>query len=267
MTLLAATLVPYGRDGRIDPQLLRAHALWVLGHGVEGFAPLTLEFPWLRPPEKEQVLQVLGDVAAGRPLLPNVWDPDPNVAVRLAQVAVGAGAKAVLLPPPLGHAVTEDGVVAWYRVIARAVGVPTLAWFAPRYAPEPSARLLRRLRTEAGIAGLLDGYGEVARLRRLAQEWPERLWAADDAVLPALADTPGLVGCLSELANLYPELARRLFRGGEEGLAAAWSDRARIVERAGGIPAMKRLLGVGARIPVIGADEAVLRQLPAPSFR
>lgn len=267
MNLLASTLVPYARDGRVDPAALRAHTLWVLGHGVTGLAPLLAEFLWLRPPEKEQVLQVVADAAGGRPFLPNVWDADPNVAIRLAALAASLGAKAVVLPPPMVDPIGDDGVVAWYRVIGRTVTVPVVAWHHPRFGPDLTPRLLGRMRAEAGVAGVLDASGDAFRARRTAEDWAQRAWAGGDEVLPSLLDAPGLVGGVSDLAGLYPELGRRLFLEGDRALADAWTTRAAVIRRAGGLPAIKRLLGLGSRVPFVGADEALRKDLPPAGFR
>ncbi|MFN7142201.1 MAG: dihydrodipicolinate synthase family protein, partial [Myxococcota bacterium] len=267
MALLVDTLIPFAADGHVDPGAARAHALWLLGHGVDGFAVGASEAFHVDRKEKERILEVVADVGRGRPILFPIWDPSPAYVVKLGRVAADRGATAALLPTPLFLPVSEDGVVEWFRSVAEHVPIPVVAWHHPRFGNPLTPRILARLKAETALGGFLDASGDAHRVRRLAEVWSDTGWAAIDDGMPAadldgLAPLPALAGGVSRLANAWPDLVRRAWVDREPGLAEAVARRSAAVDRAGGLAALKRTIGVGARLPVAGVDVAEADELP-----
>lgn len=266
MTLLCDHIVPFTPQGRVDLTALRVHLLWMQAAGVDGFVSCAAEFLSLDHKEKEQVFEVVADATPGGPVLACVWDPSPTRALKLGQRAAALGARAVVVPPPLLEPVAEDAVVEWYRVFAQNQPLPVLAWHSPRFGNDLGPALAARLYADAGVAGLLDASDDAFRVRRVAAGRPGAVWAYGDAT-PGIAAVPGLAGVVSRIANCWPKLAVRHFKAGEAEVADAVPLRALGLARAGGIPAIKRILGVQGRLPNVGVDEAQLDRLPPTDFR
>jgi dihydrodipicolinate synthase/N-acetylneuraminate lyase len=272
LPLLVDTVVPFSAEGQVDLGAVRAHTLWLLGHGVDGFAPGASDFLAVDRREKERILEVVADAAPGRPLFPVIWDPSPAWSVRFARQAQELGATAVLLPPPLLFPVREDAVIAWYRALALAVPLPLVAWLHPRFGNAFGPQLCTRLLAETTVAGWLDATGDVHRLRRLATAHPFRAWVAIDEGLSAhdladLASTPMLAGGVSRVANAWPELVRKAWNEGAPSLLEAVVHRAAVLQRAGGADALRHLLGLRGRFATEGVDSHELVHLPAAGFR
>ncbi|MDP2313893.1 MAG: dihydrodipicolinate synthase family protein [Pseudomonadota bacterium] len=272
MPLLVDTIIPFAADGHVDLGAVRAHALWLFAHGVDGLLPGATEFLHVDRKEKERILEVVTDVAAGRTILFPIWDPSPAYVLKLGRTAAERGATGLLLPPPLLLPVPEDSLVDWYRSVAQHLALPLYAWHHPRFGNPLTPRLLVRLATETKVAGFLDASGDLHRLRRAIEAWPGRGFATleDGLAAPeirALAAVPGLAGGVSRLANAWPELVRRAWVEGADELWDAVVRRAAAVDRAGGTAALKRALGVGSRLPLAGVDAAELARLPASTFR
>lgn len=265
MTLICDNLVPFNAQGRVDTGALRAHVLWLVAHGVDGFFPAASEFLHVDNKEKEQIIEVVADAAPGCPLLICAWDPSPTRAIRIGEAAAAHGARALVVPPPLFTPVPDTAMIEWYRVLKRNLPLPVLAWHNPRFGNDLSTATLDRLCTKYGLEGWVDASGDPFRVRRLASAHPGRTWASSDEA-PAVAEIDGLAGVVSRLANVYPDLAVRLFEEGDKGVAEAVSQRLQQLTRAGGIGAMKRLLGMQARLPIVGADEAEMMRLPPTGF-
>ncbi len=270
--LLVDTIVPFAPDGHVDLGAVRAHTLWLLAHGVDGLVPGATEFLHIDRKEKERILEVVTDVAAGRTLLIPIWDPSPAYVLKLGRMAAERGASGVVLPPPLLHPVPEDSLVDWFRSVAQHLTLPLYAWHHPRFGNPLTPRLLGRLAAETQVAGFIDASGDLHRLRRVVGAWPDRAWAALDEglsapELTALAGLPQLAGGISRLANAWPELVRRAWIEGAEEVGDALVRRAAAVERAGGTAALKRTLGLGSRLPLAGVDPAEFARLPASTFR
>ncbi|MES2643243.1 MAG: dihydrodipicolinate synthase family protein [Myxococcota bacterium] len=276
MPLLVDTILPFAPDGHVDLGAIRAHTLWLCAQGVDGLVPGGAEFLHVDRKEKERILEVVADVAGETTLLFPIWDPSPAYVLKLGRLAAERGVAGVLLPPPLLLAVPEEALLDWFRSVAQHLAVPLYAWHHPRFGNALTPRLLARLATETKVAGVLDASGDLHRLRRVVAAWPGHVWAALDeglnaSELHALALTPGLAGGVSRLANAWPDLVRRAWGHealpGDEELFDAVVRRAAAVERAGGVAALKRALGLGSRLPLAGVDAAEFARLPPSTFR
>ncbi len=265
MSLLVANVVPFARTSRVDTGALRAHLLWLLGSGGEGLAPLADEFLWLDPEEKEQIITLCCDVGTGKPVLPCIWAPSPGQVARLAKHAEASGAMGVILPPPLLHTLQPEALMSWYRTAAMAVHIPIFAWMHPAFGNDLSPTMLERLSGEIGIAGFLDSFGDAFRVRRLAKQFPGRAWLGDDGLAGELRGTHGLAGLVSKAANVWPEMASRLWRGKEE-LGEAWRARSQALTRAGDVAATKHILRMGVRPPFTEVDSEQMEKLPNAGF-
>lgn len=265
MSLLVANVVPFARTARVDTGALRAHLLWLLGSGANGLVPLADEFLWLEPDEKEQVITLCCDVGTGRPVLPCVWAPAPGQIARLARHAEQAGAMGVVLPPPLLHAMPVEALLSWYRAAAMAVHIPVFAWMHPAFGNDLPAATLARLHAEVGVAGFLDSYGDAFRLRRLARQFPGRTWLGHDGLAGEIAGTPGIAGFVSRAANVWPEMAGRIWTG-KADLTEAWRVRVQGLQRAGDVAAIKHALHMGVRPPFTEVDQEAIDKLPSAGF-
>lgn len=266
MSLLIANVVPFNRHSQVDAGALRAHLLWLLGNGADGLAPLSDEFLWLDPDEKEQVITVCCDVGAGRPVLPCVWAPAPGQVARLARHAEKSGAMGVILPPPLLHALPVEAIVSWYRVAALSVRIPVFAWMHPAFGNDLPPSVLARLQAEVGVAGFLDSFGDAYRMRRLANAFPGRAWLGDDGLAGEAREVAGIAGYVTRAGNVWPEMATRLWKGKEE-LAEAWRGRTQALARAGDVAAIKQALRMGTRPPFTAVDEDAMGKLPGATFQ
>ncbi len=270
MALLVDTIVPFGPDGHVDIGAARAHLLWLLSHRIDGVALACTEFLHLDRKEKEKLLELAADMSRGRTLLFPIWDSTPGYVARLGKAAAAAGAVA-LLPPPIHVAVSEDALFEWFASVATHVGGRVLAWHDPRFNNPLGERLLARLAAETTISGWLDGSADLHRLRRQASAWPNAGWVGLDegytaTELDQLSQVQELAGATCRLANAWPDLVSRAWNRTEPTLFDAMAHRNALVDRAGGVAALKRHLGVGSRLPLIASGNADFDRLPPTGF-
>ncbi|MEO0604090.1 MAG: hypothetical protein AAF211_21815, partial [Myxococcota bacterium] len=119
------------------------------------------------------------------------------------------------------------------------------------------------LREDGVLAGVLDDSRDRFRVARLAQLAPGGVMAGGDDLLPDLLEVPGLHAFVSILANLWPAFVLQLVRDRDAAMGQAWVERAQRVRAAGGLGAVKSLLSMGCRGPVLAAPDDALRGLPA----
>ncbi len=262
--LLVSLVTPHDAQGRVDLPRLRAHVLWLAAQGVDGFvATLTAgELPYLTDREKEAIHRTVLDAAGRRPVYVCTWDPSPATATWLTRAAIDGGAAGVVLPPPLYVDLDDDTVGDWFRSMAPEDG-GLVAYHHPAHVRTTvSAALMDRLHAEKVLSGVLDASEDVWRLQRIARAKPSFVLAGGDRVLATLPDLP-LRAVVSELANAWPSLCLRAWRDGDADLGDALLDRVSRIRRAGGARALKSLLRMGGRRPLIAPPDAALDGLPA----
>ncbi len=269
MLFLVATVTPFDARGRVDIGRLRAHVLWLAAQGVDGFVPTgtTGEFLYLTDRERGAVHRTVLDAAGVKPVYPCTWDPSPGTTAYLTDQAREMGASGVLMPPPLYYKLDDDAVVRWFAHVAQTAQLPVLAYHNPAHLPSGiSPQLYARLRAEELIVGMKDSSRDVHRLRRLVVSDPGGIWAGGDAMLGQIRAAGPIAGFISGAGNVWPRFLQRLFRDRDPALEQALVDRTNRLRRAGGIRAMKGLLGMGCRMPLPEVPIDALTDLPPSEF-
>jgi 4-hydroxy-tetrahydrodipicolinate synthase len=154
------------------------------------------------------------------------------------------GADAVLSVVPYYNKPMQAGILAHFQAIAASTALPIVLHDVPsRTAREMTDETILRLSESSRFIGLNDSTGSLARLARLRSMLPRgfRLLCGNDAHAMAYLASGG-DGCISAIANLFPELCRRIYDGCTMGN----------VQIASGLSA--RLAAIGA---VLAADSPV----------
>ncbi len=270
MQFLVATVTPFDTRGRVDLARLRAHILWLLAQGVDGFVPTgtTGEFLYLTDREREAVHRTVLDTAPNAPVYPCTWDPSPTTTQYLTDAAREQGATAVMLPPPLYYPLEDEVVEGWYRRIHDATGFQILAYHNPKHIPSGvSSDVYARLRADGVLVGMKDSSGDIFRLQRLCDSDPGTVFAGRDRILGEAAQLTNAAGFISSLGNVWPEFCLRVFKRRETQLEEALLHRVTSVRRAGGIRALKKVLGMACRAPLVEPSDEAVSQLPSPELR
>ena len=266
MLYLVANLTPFDARGKVDLPRLRAHVLWLAAQGVDGFVPTgtTGEFLYLSDREREAVHHAVLDAAGASPVYPCTYDPSPSTCAWLTDAAREQGASGILMPPPLYYRVDDATVLRYYREIADRARLPVLAYHNPKHLQTAiSPTLYGSLRKIDGLVGMKDSSGDIFRLRRLAAADPGSIWAGGDLILPEARGVPGLAGFISAAGNVWPSLCVRIWKKGEAQLGEALTERVSKLQEAGGLRAMKALLGMKGRMPLPESQAPQLEGLTA----
>ncbi|MEQ1564004.1 MAG: dihydrodipicolinate synthase family protein [Myxococcota bacterium] len=264
MQFYVALLTPFDTRGRVDLARLRAHVLWLAAQGVDGFVPTgtTGEFLYLSDREREAIHRTVLDAARGRPVYPCTWDPSQATTSFLTEAARDQGAAGVLLPPPVYYEVDDRVARAWYETTADK-NIAVLAYHHPRHLKTRiSPSLYDDLRASGLVSGLMDCSEDPHRLRRMAAPDPGTVFAGGDRLIAQAPKIADLGAFVSSIANVWPSFCMRLFRSGESQLEDALIDRVNRIRGAGGLRALKALLRMGCRSPLIEPLDAELIGLP-----
>ena len=148
-------VTPFFEDGRVDEESLRKLIDFNVAAGVHGLGvALGSEVFKLNEAERDQVVRCVVDHTAGRvPVVINTGAAGADLAAHHSRAAERAGADALMVMPPTLMPVGPEEIVAYYRTVAGAVGIPIVLQDIPQ-APIPPGLALR-------IADACDNVGYI----------------------------------------------------------------------------------------------------------
>ncbi|KYH01345.1 4-hydroxy-tetrahydrodipicolinate synthase [Bradyrhizobium sp. DOA1] len=234
------------------------------------------EAPTLSPAEQELVIRAAVDVARGRVrVIAGAVSNATSRAIELARRAEAAGADAVMSVVPAYNKPMQEGMLAHFRAIAGAIGLPVILHDIPSRTLRPLAdETLLRLVESRQFVGLCDGSGDMIRPMRLARHLPAnfRILSGDDTTaFGFMAD--GGDGAISEVANIAPDLCRTIFSQIRQGRmqSARYLDK-RLMPLIGCLsresPAALKyalsvlgLMSAATRLPIVPLDATAQREV------
>jgi 4-hydroxy-tetrahydrodipicolinate synthase len=185
----------------------------------------------------ELVGQAVG-IARGRiAVIAGAGSNSTGRAIELSAMAEAEGADAILSVVPYYNKPMQAGLLAHFQSIAASTGLPILLHDNPaRTARELSDDTILRLAQSPQFIGLNDSTASVGRLFRLRAALPPefRLLCGDDVSAVAWLASGG-DGCISAVANIFPNLCRRVHEGAKGDLMAYGHLSARLAALAAAI--------------------------------
>jgi len=180
-----------------------SHGLFICG--TYGSGPvMTLE-------ERKRVHEVVVDQAAGRlTVVAHVGSTSTEQSVALAQHAEAAGVDYIASVAPFYLHHDAPTIIQFFKDLVAAVKIPVYVYNNPKAsgADIPPA-LLRRL-VEVGVQGIKDsgfGYIEFAHfVLEIARDYPDFRFIVGTEGIALPAFMAGAKGCVSGLANVFPEI-------------------------------------------------------------
>jgi dihydrodipicolinate synthase/N-acetylneuraminate lyase len=218
--VLVASALPYNDDLEVDFDRYAQHVAWLAESGCNGITPNGSlgEYQVLTPEERSRVIQTAVEAAPpGFSVIPGVAAYGSLEAVRWAEQAAKAGARAVMLLPPNAYRADHRNVVDHYRAVA-SVGLPIVAYNNPidtkvDLVPE----LLARLYDQGLIVAVKEFSGDPRRAYEVAELAPglDVLIGSDDTVLEVVL--AGAKGWVSGYTNAFPRSCVELYRSAAAG--------------------------------------------------
>jgi 4-hydroxy-tetrahydrodipicolinate synthase len=132
--VITAMVTPFTEDRSVDEAAARKLARHLIEHGSHGLvlAGTTGESPTLDDEEKLALLRAIRDELGSDVLLIcGTGSNDTRHSERLSAAAADAGADAVLAVTPYYNKPNRAGILAHYRAVAKAAGVPVLLYNIP----------------------------------------------------------------------------------------------------------------------------------------
>ncbi|MEO6840832.1 MAG: 4-hydroxy-tetrahydrodipicolinate synthase [Bradyrhizobium sp.] len=166
--------------------------------------------------ERGEIIGAAVRLARGRiAVIAGAGSNSTGQAIELTAIAEREGADAIMSVVPYYNKPMQAGILAHFQSVAASTRLPIILHDVPsRTAREMSDETIIRLAESPQFVGLNDATGSVARLFRLRSRLPSgfRLTCGGDAdALRYLAS--GGDGCISGMANLFPDLCDDIHEG------------------------------------------------------
>jgi 4-hydroxy-tetrahydrodipicolinate synthase len=207
--IIPAVTTPFDTSGAVDVAALADNVTALLDGGVHGIvATGTMgEAGSLSTQERRTVVAAVVEAVGGRvPVIVGVSAGTPAAAIALAADAAEAGADALMMLPPLGYRGDADEIVAHYRAVGEAGGLPLMAYNNPEASgTDMRAGLIARLHEEVdAVAAVKECSGDARRIPEIINAAPglEVLVGGDDWALEGFA--AGATGWVSGVADVVP---------------------------------------------------------------
>jgi 4-hydroxy-tetrahydrodipicolinate synthase len=225
--LIAAIATPVDADGTPDPELLAPHARRLLDEGCDAVALFgtTGEGPCFAMSQRTGTLDaLLDDGLAPERLFVSVSGMAVGDVATLARHALARDVRDLLLMPLFffRDAATEDGVYRYYvEIIERIADARLRLWLYNFPAIAGIGLTMGTIESLAArfpdaIAGIKDSAGDLEFTLGLIRRCPGLQVRPGTEVHVAQAIAAGGAGTLCGLANLFPQLMRRLLAAGDE---------------------------------------------------
>lgn len=206
---LTAIVTPFGTDGAVDEAALRRLVQWQIESGIHGLVPCgtTGEGATLGPDEHERVVRIVVETAAGRvPVVAGCGTNDTRSTVAGAARARRAGADALLVVTPYYNKPNRSGMLAHFRAVAEAAGIPIVPYNVPgRTGQNLGADGVLRLAEIPGVVGIKEAGGSVEQFAQIVEGRPDgfAVLSGDDTLAVAEVALGG-DGLISVVSNEAP---------------------------------------------------------------
>jgi len=223
--IYSAQWIPTDAKGRVDRAALAAHIAFERRAGINGVLVLgsTGEFPHFSPDERKQLLATVAELAGPLPVIANVSDLRPRVAVELGRFAKAQGAAAISLMPPMFFPVSPADMLAYFLHVAEHVDLPVMLYNFPELTGKRiDLPTVAAFASRARMCAIKQSGGEFAyhpELIALGREQGFAVMSGADTRLPEVFRLGG-AGCIGGLVNLVPEwmvLLDRVYRQKDVG--------------------------------------------------
>jgi 4-hydroxy-tetrahydrodipicolinate synthase len=218
--IITALVTPFSINHDLDEAALEELVRFQVRSGVHGLFALgtTGMGPVMEPDERKHVAEIVVRGAGGKiPVIVQVGDVNPKVALDLARHAEGVGADAVASLTPFYYQPGAEAIVEHYTRLTQATDLPVLIYNIPRNTGNNvDAKLLQRLSQIPGVVGIKDSSRDFSQLLDYLKVVPNGfavINGTDSYHFSAFC--AGANAGVSATANPVPELFVRMYEAYE----------------------------------------------------
>src|SRR2546421_4200239 len=204
--LLTAMVTPFKADGSVDYKAAGELAAMLVADGSDGVvvSGTTGESPSLTDAEKIELVSTVKEAIPGKNVVAGTGSNDTHHSVELSELAMKAGADALLAVVPYYNKPPQDGMYQHFKAISE-VGPTIMYNIQGRTAINMSAATTLRCAELPGIIGVKEASGDIDQMGLVCAGKPAdfKVWSGDDSyTLPLMAvGGHGVICVVSHIAG------------------------------------------------------------------
>lgn len=214
--IIPPMITPFSKDGRVFSNGLKNLINFLIEGGVKGlFICGTYGTgPAMTVNERKKVAEITTEQVKGKiSVITHVGSSSLDMSVELAKHAEDIGTDAVASVPPFYYAYDDESVLSFFKKLISNVNIPVFVYNNPTTTRTAiTSELLKKL-AEEGVVGIKDSsfsivkfYEDIATVQKKDFIF---IIGTEALMLPAMM--VGAKGCVSGLANVFPEINVELY--------------------------------------------------------
>jgi 4-hydroxy-tetrahydrodipicolinate synthase len=221
--VIPALVTPFDAEGRIDEGAFRRNIDLMIGHGVDGVlvGGCTAEFWALSADERTRLVRVAVDEARGRiKVIAGTGCITPADTIALTRAAEAAKADCALVLPPYFVKPCEDDIVAYFRMVSDAVGIPMMLYNIPANSVNAiTPALALRLAEIDRVVAIKESAGDWMNFHRTLLAVRDRLlvFCGPSSVYGVSGVTAGCDGHIDCFPNIWGRPMVEMWRAARNG--------------------------------------------------
>jgi len=218
-------VTPFKSNGAVDYEAAGNLAAMLVADGSDGVvvSGTTGESPTLSDAEKVELVRAVKAAIPGSNVVAGTGSNNTHHSVELSELAMKAGADALLAVVPYYNKPPQDGMYQHFKAISE-VGPTIMYNIQGRTAVHMTAATTLRCAELPGILGVKEASGDLDQIGLVCAGKPERfkVWSGDDSwTLPILAvGGHGVICVVSHIAGRSMARMIEAYRRGDNPLAA-----------------------------------------------
>ena len=169
--------------------------------------------------KKETIKFAINTIAKRTKVIVGTGSNNTKIAIEMSKFSEEAGADGILVVTPYYNKTTQQGLIAHYTEIAKAVKLPIIMYSVPgrtgvNIAPE-TCKELSKIENIVAIKEASGNISQVAKIASLCQEDLSIYSGNDDKIIPVLS--LGGKGVISVLSNVMPKYTHDMTKKYLEG--------------------------------------------------
>jgi 4-hydroxy-tetrahydrodipicolinate synthase len=214
--IITALVTPFSISGDVDENALEELVQFQVRSGVHGLFALgsTGMGPAMEPDERKRVAETVVHTVNGKiPVIVQVGDINPKIALDLARHAEEIGADAVASLTPFYYQAGAEATIQHYTRLTHETKLPVLVYNIPRNTGNNvDAKLLRQLSQIPNVVGIKDSSRDFTQLLDYLEVVPEDFTVINGTdSYHFSAFCAGVKAAVSASANIVPELFVRMY--------------------------------------------------------
>lgn len=206
-----AIVTPFKENGEVNFEKLEEIIDFQIDNGTDAIiiCGTTGESSTLTHEEHLECIKAAVDRTNKRiPVVAGTGSNCTDTAIYLSQEAAKHGADGLLIVTPYYNKATQNGLIAHYTSIAKAVDLPIIMYNVQsrtgcNIAPQTAAKLVKEVDNIVGIKEASGSISQVAKIMQLTNGDIDLYSGNDDQIVPILS--LGGLGVISVLSNIAPK--------------------------------------------------------------